>query len=116
MTNFTHDGKLYVDDALPVIYHATPEMKAKLEDFYGVEFEAPPVKPTSREIIQAMLERGDEYVPCWVSNSREPVCFDKWTFIYKVANGYYFDVEDTRWAYATPLDPRTDTKITELPE
>lgn len=41
---FTIDGKFHTGDVLPSIYYATSEMKAKLEDFYGVEFEEPSAK------------------------------------------------------------------------
>ena len=35
-----------------------------------LEIEKPP-KPTRRDIIQAMLARGDKFVPCWISNNDE---------------------------------------------
>lgn len=113
---FTLAGMELKDYKTPQIFHATPEMKAKLEDFYSVEFEASPVNPTSKDIIQAMLERGDKFVPCWVSNSHNPVYVDEWTFIYKVADTYFLDEAGAGWAYATPFDPRTGDEITKLPE
>ena len=119
--SLTIDGKVYVDDALPSLFHATPENKAKLEDFYGIPFEPAPSKPTSREIIKAMLARGDKYVCCWVSDhEQEPdhrcVCYlisgydgDEASFPYLLSRGGC-------WKYATPFNPRTGETITELPE
>lgn len=115
---FTHDGKLYVEDALPVIYHATPENHKALEQLYGVEFEKPPTKPTSKEIIKALLDRGDRYVPCWVSDiNEEPDEQNRVKLIYKYDeyNKYPYSCEDDSWVYATPFDIRTGQTITELP-
>ena len=110
----TTDGKVYVDDALPSLFHATPEMKAKLEDLYGVEFEVPPVKPTSREIIQAMLARGDKYVLCRATNYDSDDCY--FVLIERVFKaGGYIDSEGTIWGRVKPINPRTGIKITELP-
>ena len=112
--SLTTDGKVYVDDALPSLFHATPEMKAKLEDLYGVEFEVPPVKPTSREIIQAMLARGDKYVLCRATNCESDDCY--FVLIERVfEDGGYIDSEGTIWDSAKPINPRTGIKITELP-
>ena len=92
-------------------------MKAKLEDFYGDEFENPSVKPTSREIIQAMLARGDKPVACWVSNyDANPTIIYPWTFIVSVSDDGFIDEWGSTWKIATPYDPRTGTEITELPE
>ena len=118
---FTRDGRRHTRDITPSLFHATPENKAKLEALYGVEFEKPPVKPTSKEIIQAMLARGDMYVCCWVSDhEQEPdhrcVCYlisgydgDEASFPYLLSRGGC-------WKYATPFNPRTGETITELPE
>ena len=112
--SLTIDGKAYVDDALPSLFHATPEMKAKLEDFYGVEFEAPPVKPTSREIIQVTLARGDKYVLCRATNCESDDCY--FVLIERVfEDGGYIDSEGAIWDSAEPINPRTGETITELP-
>ena len=117
---FTRDGKTLIDDETPSIFHATPEMKAKLEDFYGIEFEAPPVKPTSKEIVKAYLDRGDKSVSCWVSNSSEHPSHDNfWAFVNDYSDGMEFPYEDTegeQWKFATPFDHTTFQPITELPE
>ena len=70
---FTADGKLYEDDKAATIFHATPENQRLLEQLHGIKLEDAPVKPTSHEIIKAMLERGDKSVDCWVSDTvKEP--------------------------------------------
>ena len=78
------------------------------------------VTPTSREIIQAMLERGDKSVSCWVSNSSEhPDHYNFWVFINDYSEGLEFPYEDTegeQWKFATPFDHTTFQPITELPE
>ena len=121
----TIDGKIYTGDALPSIYHATPEMKAKLEDFYSVEFEAPPVKPTSSEIVDAKLDKSTEPVPCWVSNDTnctQPTREDAWAFICqvcdygRVSKHTYLDSTGRYWMHATPFNPHTFEAITELPK
>ena len=114
---FTRDGRRHTRDITPSLFHATPENKAKLEALYGVEFETPPVKPTSREIIKAMLARGDKSVCCWVSDSREdPTSSYSWTFIISAFNNVLIDEGGRIWKYATPFNPRTGETITELPE
>ena len=40
---FTIKGLANINDELPLLFHATPENKAKLEALYGVEFEKPPI-------------------------------------------------------------------------
>ena len=116
---FTLDGMEAKEYKTPQIFHATPEMKAKLDDLYGVEFEKPPVKPTSKEIVKAYLDRGDKVVPCWVSNiNGQPTSVNKWVFIEQVLDGDYpfFDKDDRYWIHATPFDHTTLQPITELPE
>ena len=57
---FTRDGRRHARDITPSLFHATPENHKALEQLYGDEFEKPPVKPTSKDIITGMLIRGDE--------------------------------------------------------
>ena len=111
------DGKYTDRDPVPSVVPATPEKHALLEALFEVKFEKPPVKQTSREIIQAMLARGDKSVPCWVSNAhKHPVYVNKWVFICRVGDDYYLDEAGTKWRYATPFDIRTGLAITEVPE
>lgn len=115
---FTVHGKNYDYGPLQEIFHATPENHELLEKLYGVEFEKPPVKPTSKEIIQAMLARGDKYVCCWVSDFDEsPTIENYWAYISAYRDSpYHFAIPDgSRFKYATPFDPRTGEPITELP-
>lgn len=116
---FAKNGRTRVGDGLPGVFYATSENHESLEKLYGVEFEKPPVKPTSREIIQAMLERGDNCVPCWVGDSTDiPTIKNPSRFIRFIdtPNGHFIDTSSNNWLYATPFDPRTGEPITELPE
>jgi len=107
------DGEVDV----PKLFHATPENKEKLEALYGVEFEPPPAIPTSRDIIKAMLARGDKCVPCYVSDVFDnPFHIHEWTFICTVAYSRFLANNKESYKYATPFDPRTGKPITELPE
>lgn len=117
--SFMIDGRFHANRPMPDLLHATPENHELLEKLYGVEFEKPPVKPTSKEIIQAMLERGDKCVPCWVSDCKENPGADS---VLECIVGYSDDFYPFKlskggsWKYATPFDPRTGKPITELPE
>ena len=108
------DGRYTDRNPVPSLIHATPENHKLLEQLYGVEFENPPVKPTSREIIQAMLELGDKLVPCMAADYDS----DDWSFVLIESvwdDGGYTDGAGTLWDCAKPIDPRTGTEITELP-
>ncbi|WP_080947350.1 hypothetical protein [Moraxella bovoculi] len=59
----TGNPNMNYKDSLPFIFHATPENHELLCKLYGVEFEAPPKPKTPKEVIQAMLDDGWEYVP-----------------------------------------------------
>ena len=110
----TNDGKI-INDVIPSIFHATPENHKALEQLYGVEFEKPPVKPTSREIIKATLARGDKYVLCRATNCESYDCY--FVLIERVfEDGGYSDSEGATWDSAEPINPRTGEEITELPE
>ena len=112
---FTESGRHYIYSPLQEIFHATPENHTLLEQLYGVEFEKPPAKPTSHEIIAAMLERGDR-----VSDTvKEPSSNNTPQEIHCIEDGgvtYYVDTDGNAWFFATPFDPRTNEPITELPE
>ena len=78
-----------------------------------------PAKPTSREIIQAMLDIKKLPVPCWASNiDEQPSSINKWVFIDKVVDSNYPFVgrDGCHWKFAIPFDPTTLQPITELPE
>ena len=110
----TNDGKI-INDVIPSIFHATPENHKALEQLYGVEFEKPPVKPTSREIIKATLARGDKYVLCRATNCESYDCY--FVLIERVfEDGGYSDSEGAIWDSAEPINPHTGEEITELPE
>lgn len=122
-TTYTIDGKIREKDKLPMIFPATKENHALLEKLYGVEFEKPPTPPSSREIIRAMLERGDKNVLCWVGNTRkEAESGYLWKFITEYnENSDYPYISEGRgsvgsWVFAIPVDHRTEQPITELPE
>lgn len=121
---FTSTGLVHSTDQLPKIFHATEENHALLEKLYGVEFEVPPdgpIKPTSREIVRALLDKGNKYVPCWVSDrDKNPTHINMWVCICFVKDikhdGCFLDANDDTWTYATPFDLKTGKEITELPQ
>lgn len=116
--SFTSEGLAHRRNKLPQILHATKENQAKLEVFHGIKFEKPPVVPTSREIVKAMLARGDKYVCCWVSDGVEtPTAENEWAYISDyMDDSFPFTVSSgSGWKYATPFNPRTGEPITELP-
>lgn len=114
---FTRGGLGYVDHTAPVIFHATEENHKLLEQLYGMKFEEPPVKPTSKDIIKALLDRGDKYVPCWVSDyNQEPNEQNRVELIYKYDeySKYPYSCEDNSWVYATPFDIRTGKALVDI--
>lgn len=118
-TTFTIDGKIREDDKLPLIFPATEKNHALLEELYGVEFEKPHRKALGNEIVQAMLARGDKYVPCWLSDGHQcPNSAQETDFVTAIADdlSYVTTVTGVTWNYATPFDPRTLEPITELPQ
>lgn len=113
---FAENGRSRSGKGVPMVFHVTPENHAKLEAFYEGNFEKPPTKPTSREIIQAILDRGDRYATRWASGTHQnPDYSNAWVYIHLVSNDYYIDSRGTSWEYATPFDHTTGIEITELP-
>lgn len=114
----TLDGKIWVSKNLPCIFHATAENQAKLEALYGIEFEAPPVKPTPKEIIQAMLDKGEKYVLCLVADNPQQITEGNGvpTAVVAVDDGskFCFHTASYYWQYAIPIDSQGN-EITELP-
>lgn len=117
-STFTSEGKQYELDSLPTLLHATPENHALLEKLYGKEFQKPPTKPTSKDIIQALLNSGHRYVPCYVSNDFEtPNEGSHLDFIICVKDdGKFYNQFGRGWKYATPFSLETGQPITELPQ
>ncbi len=115
---FTSTGFVHSTDQLPKIFHATEDNHALLEELYGKEFQKPPTKPTSRDIIQALLNSGQKYVPCYVSSGIvAPNGGSYLDFIVCVHNdGRFYNKIGGGWKYATPFDPKTGEPITEMPE
>lgn len=113
---FTLSGKVNTWDANPSIFLATEENRKKLQDLYGVEFAEPRKEPPNAEIIKAMLERGDKFIMCYVSdNYEEPdgICQKAIIDGYDPDALYPFLVADEAgWKYATPIDSRGN-RITE---
>lgn len=115
---FTDDGKLYPQDSVGRLVHANEDNRLMLETLYGVEFEKLPREVFGNKIVQAMLARGDKYVPCWLSDGHQcPNSAQETDFVTAIADdlSYVTTVTGFEWNYATPFDPRTLEPITELP-
>lgn len=71
---------------------------------------------SSREIIAAMLGRGNKYVPCYVHDSIvEPNHICCHVFIKGIhEDGRYIDENHELWEYATPFDVTTGKPITQF--
>lgn len=101
---FTKDGKLYDDDNIQRIFHATEENRELLSKLYGVEFEAPPKKLTGSDLTRKLLADGAKYVLCYVGDHGDPT-----DSINPVDVIEYFHVSSfiscygTNWKYATPI-------------
>lgn len=117
--NFIPDGRRY--DAYPAtaLVHATPENHAMLEALYGIEFEVPPPKSTPKQIIKAMLARGDKYVLCLVADNLQQIAEGNGvpTAVTAVEEGsvFCFHTESYCWKYAIPIDQQGN-EIQELPQ
>lgn len=115
--SLTRDGKLFTASELPVLFKATEENYEMLSKLYGVEFEAPPAKPTPREIIKAYIERDGH---CWCGTSdvaeSHARADGELCLVKIVAVRSDFHSPDYAWEYAIPFDPETCKEITEMPE
>lgn len=88
----------------PSIFPATQEWYERLSHVYP-NLEKPPIKKSSKEIIQTLLDDGNAGVLCWVSdNSIEPNSNDFIEVILGI-DDYYKDYSENRWLYATPITP-----------
>lgn len=98
------------NSGMPFIFHATRENYELLSKLYpNVEFEPPRKKP--KEIIKAMLESGQECVPCYTSETEKVLKSSyKKELIVGIKNNYFVS-----WAggnkFAVPFDPKTGKVI-----
>ena len=116
---FTEDGKRYSADKAVSICHTTPEKQKQLEELHGIKLEDASVKPTSKEIVKAYLDRGDKNVCCWVSDFVEtPTSVNEWVYIsdYMDDSHPFTTPSGCGWKFATPFDHTTLQPITELPK
>lgn len=98
------DGKWIDAHHNPAIFPATEEWYERLSHVYP-NLEKPPIKKSSKEIIQALLDDGNEGVLCWVSdNSIEPTS-DNFAGVIVKAGEFYVDYDKNIWAHAIPITP-----------
>lgn len=112
-SSFTTFGKHITDDSNPSVFPATQEWYDKLVQIYP-NLEKPPARKDPKEIIQAMLDNGWGYVPCWVSNvNGNPNKNSRLEIILEIRDGddYPLRADITAWRYAVPFDPRTGKDI-----
>lgn len=107
----TPSGGMFRFHHNPAFFPATQEWYDKLVHVYP-DLEKPPKRKGSKEIIQAMLDDGNEGVLCWVSdNSTKPCSANVVTIITRV-HERYVDFERNTWLYATPIYPLKSLKQT----
>ena len=66
--SFLSNGKIKYDDAAPLIYLATPENKAKLEEFYGITLQDIPVDEELEKFSKALDEISYFYDNLYLSD------------------------------------------------
>lgn len=102
------------NNGMPTVFLATQENYELLSQLCpSVEFEKPPVRKTSREVIQAMLDDWG-YVVCCVSDSiKSPDDKGYTELVYGLDNDneYQFIGRCNNWRYATPFDLKTGKVI-----
>ena len=107
------DGKFHSYHQNPSYFPATLEWYEKLVHAYP-NLEKPPVKKSSKEVIQAMLDDGWLGVPCWVRdndlNLSRGSPIEVILEIREVID-YIFKTYAVSWRYATPYDPKTGKEI-----
>ena len=59
--SFLPNGKVKYNDAAPLVYLATPENKAKLEEFYGITLQDIPVDEELEKFSKALNEISTFY-------------------------------------------------------
>ncbi len=115
--DFTREGKYDHLSKASSIFHATQENYELLSKLYPqIAFEEPVKQPTSREIIQAYIDKQG-YCPCWCEHSNEFKLDEnsRVGIIVRYDKDYYITCNGSYWNYAVPFDPSTMTEITELP-
>lgn len=108
-TILTPKGKLFRFHHNPAFFPATQEWYDKLVHVYP-DLERPPVKKSSKEIIQAMLDDGWTYIPCRVDDYKGRYDYVGLVNLVDDTKSYPF-IGNSEWKYATPFDPRTGKGI-----
>ena len=107
------DGKFHSYHQNPSYFPATLEWYEKLVHAYP-NLEKPPVKKSSKEVIQAMLDDGWVGVPCYMSNyDKNPHRHRAIDIILEIRESidFIFRTDVVSWRYATPFDPQTGKVI-----
>lgn len=103
--SFTTEGKLHGTHLNPSIFPATQEWYDKLVHVYP-NLEKPSKRKDPKEIIQVMLDDGNEGVLCWLSDSdREPDMTCAVGIVSKFRYEKFVCDAGGLWLYATPIMP-----------
>ena len=105
----------FLDTHYPIseVCHATPENYEMLCKLYPhIKFEAPPKPLTGSDLARAMLDKGWQYIPCYVSNYGESEA-QKPCIVRKFSSSGQFVSEFEFYNNAVPFDPRTGEPLTE---
>lgn len=105
--DITSDGKIWSEQGMVNdVFPATQEWYELLSKLYpDVNFEKPPIKKSSKEIIQALLDDGNAGVVCWVSDTAVEPTSDNYSAIITGIDNAYTEHNATPWIYATPIAP-----------
>lgn len=98
------NGKTNSMQNVPVVFPATQEWYERLSYVYP-NLKKPPIKKSSKEIIQALLNDGNDDVLCWVSNTKGESNNSEYIVVITHFDDYFRDVEGDTWIYATPIYP-----------
>lgn len=99
------------------LHETLAEVDKLVERKDNMELSDQPTKPSSKDIIRALLNSGQRYVPCYVSSDIEaPNDGSYLDFIICVkGDGRFYNQFGRGWKYATPFDLKTGQPITEMP-
>lgn len=101
--SFKPDGRLWRDDPLQSLYHATEENRAALEQLHGLEFEAP-TKTGSDRVRELLAENPNRAVLCGVSDVSDSGAQNNGLVIITSCNNTrFYSVEGVPWKYAVPF-------------